>query len=87
LRDGRDALRVAPGAPPDVVLLDIGLPGMDGFEVARRLRRFPELVATRLIACTGYGRVDDVRRIREAGFERHIIKPVGAAQLETLLAD
>ena len=87
LRDGRDALRVAPGAPPDVVLLDIGLPGMDGFEVARRLRSFPELVATRLIACTGYGREDDVRKIREAGFERHFMKPVGAAQLETLLAD
>jgi PAS domain S-box-containing protein len=87
LRDGRDALRVAPAAPPDVVLLDIGLPGMDGFEVARRLRSFPELVATRLVACTGYGREDDVRKIREAGFERHLTKPVGAAQLETLLAD
>jgi CheY-like chemotaxis protein len=87
LRDGRDALRVAPAAPPDVVLLDIGLPGMDGFEVARRLRSFPELVATRLVACTGYGREDDVRKIREAGFERHFMKPVGAAQLETLLAD
>ena len=87
LRDGRDALRVAPAAPPDVVLLDIGLPGMDGFEVARRLRSFPELVATRIVACTGYGREDDVRKIREAGFERHFMKPVGAAQLETLLAD
>ena len=87
LRDGRDALRVAPAAPPDVVLLDIGLPGMDGFEVARRLRSFPELVATRIVACTGYGREDDVRKIREAGFERHFMKPVGAAQLETILAD
>ena len=87
LRDGRDALRVAPAAPPDVVLLDIGLPGMDGFEVARRLRSFPELVATRLVACTGYGREDDVRKIREAGFEHHFMKPVGAAQLEALLAD
>ncbi|HKU86539.1 MAG TPA: ATP-binding protein [Casimicrobiaceae bacterium] len=87
LRDGRDALRVAPAAPPDVVLLDIGLPGMDGFEVARRLRSFPELVATRLVACTGYGREEDVRKIREAGFERHFMKPVGAAQLETLLAE
>ena len=87
LRDGRDALRVAPAAPPDVVLLDIGLPGMDGFEVARRLRSFPELGATRLVACTGYGREDDVRKIREAGFEHHFMKPVGAAQLEALLAD
>jgi len=87
LRDGRDALRVAPAAPPDIVLLDIGLPGMDGYEVARRLRGFPELARTRIVACTGYGRDDDVRKIREAGFERHFTKPVGAAQLETLLAD
>ena len=87
LHDGRDALRVAPAAPPDVVLLDIGMPGMDGFEVARRLRSFPELASTRIVACTGYGREDDIRKIREAGFERHFTKPVGAAQLETLLAE
>ena len=87
LHNGRDALRVAPAAPPDVVLLDIGMPGMDGFEVARRLRSFPELAGTRIVACTGYGREDDVRKIREAGFERHFTKPVGAAQLEKLLAD
>jgi two-component system CheB/CheR fusion protein len=85
--DGRDALAVAAARVPDVVLLDIGLPGMDGFEVARRMRSSPGMQGVRLIACTGYGREDDVRRIEEAGFDGYLIKPVSAAQLEKLLAD
>ncbi len=87
LNDGREALASATARPPDIVLLDIGLPGMDGFEVARRMRDIQEMQNTRLIACTGYGREDDVRRIEEAGFNGHLIKPVSAAQLEKLLAD
>jgi PAS domain S-box-containing protein len=87
LHDGPQALTVAASHPPDMVLLDIGLPGMDGIEIARRLRSMPELNRTRFIACTGYGREDDTRRIDEAGFDRHLVKPVSAAELQRLLAE
>jgi len=86
LYDGRDALGAAAAQRPDVMLLDIGLPGMDGFEVARRLRTIPGLEDVRLIACTGYGRDEDARKIGEAGFERHLVKPVSATDLERILA-
>jgi PAS domain S-box-containing protein len=86
LHDGRDALTVAVSHAPDLILLDIGLPGMDGYEVARRLRAARETANIRLVACTGYGREDDVRRIEEAGFDGYLVKPVSAAQLEQLLA-
>ncbi len=68
---------------PQVVLLDIGMPGMDGYEVARRLRAEPELQGLRIIALTGYGRADDTQRAREAGFDGHLVKP---AALEDILA-
>ena len=87
LHDGFEALDAAAARPPDLMLLDIGLPDMDGFEVARRLRSNPGLKDVRLIACTGYGRDEDVRKMSEAGFDRHLVKPVSAAQLEQLLAD
>ena len=87
LHDGREALEVAATRPFDVMLLDIGLPDMDGFEVARRLRELRDLKAVRLVACTGYGRDEDLRRIGDAGFERHLVKPVSAAQIEQLLGD
>jgi PAS domain S-box-containing protein len=87
LHDGPQALNVAASHQPDMVLLDIGLPGMDGIEVARRLRSMPELNGTRFIACTGYGREDDARRIDEAGFHRHLVKPVSAADLQRILAE
>ena len=87
LHDGHEALRVAPVRRPDVMLLDIGLPDIDGFEVARRLRTMPELDGVRLVACTGYGQADDVRKMCEAGFDRHLIKPVDTAQLEHAIAD
>jgi PAS domain S-box-containing protein len=87
LHDGQEALGMAAAARPDLMLLDIGLPGMDGFEVARRLRTIPELKDVRLIACTGYGRDEDIRRIDAAGFDRHLVKPVSAAQIEQLLGD
>jgi PAS domain S-box-containing protein len=69
---------------PDVVLLDIGLPGMDGYELAARLRR--QYPAVRLIALTGYGQNGDVERARQAGFDEHVIKPVDFARLNQLLA-
>jgi PAS domain S-box-containing protein len=87
LDDGSQALAVSADWRPDVMLLDIGLPGMDGFEVARRLRAMPELANMCLIACTGYGGDDDLRRMDEAGFDGHLIKPVGVTDLERILLD
>jgi signal transduction histidine kinase len=71
---------------PDVVLCDIGLPGgMDGYAVARSVRSHPETARTRLIAVTGYGRDEDRRRAREAGFDLHLTKPVDPAELQRRL--
>jgi|SRR5579863_371533 len=71
---------------PDVVLLDIGLPGMDGYEVAQHMRELPGLRNVRLVAVTGYGRAEDRLRAREAGFDEHLVKPVDYALLEQALA-
>ena len=74
--DGPAALQVAVEYNPDVVLLDIGLPGMDGYEVGRRLRQEPRLAGKILVALPGYGREEDLRRSRETGFDDHLVKPV-----------
>jgi PAS domain S-box-containing protein len=84
--DGAAALELARAWPPDVVLLDIGMPGMDGLEVARRLRRDLGLKQTLLVALTGYGGEDDRRRSQEAGFDAHLVKPIDMRALERLLA-
>jgi PAS domain S-box-containing protein len=84
--DGEQAVQVAEGLRPDAILLDLGLPGMDGYEVARRLRASPALAHTRLIALTGYGQASDRRATAEAGFEAHLVKPVDFGALEQLLA-
>ena len=81
-----DALQRAAAFRPDVVLLDIGLPGMDGYEVAQKMRELPGLRDIRLVAVTGYGRSDDRRRARDAGFDDHLTKPVEYALLERTLA-
>src|SRR5581483_8082486 len=73
---GTDAVNVAREFEPDVVLLDIGLPEMDGYEVARRLRADPKLAHVLLLALTGYGEESDERRAREAGFDHHLVKPI-----------
>jgi PAS domain S-box-containing protein len=70
---------------PEVVLCDLGLPGMDGFQVARALRQEPATAAARLIAVTGYGQEEDRRRSREAGFELHLTKPINFSELHRLL--
>ncbi|MDQ2695455.1 MAG: response regulator [Pseudomonadota bacterium] len=82
---GEDALAAARDFHPAVILLDIGLPDVDGLEVARRLRQAhgPGL---RLIALTGYGQPEDVRRCREAGCDHHLLKPVDFGVLQALLA-
>jgi signal transduction histidine kinase len=84
--DGPSALAEAANFRPDVVLLDIGLPGMDGYEVARRLRALPHLQQALLIAQTGWGQADDRRRAREAGFDHHLVKPVELSALHELIA-
>ena len=83
---GEDALVLAPRFRPDLVLLDIGLPGIDGYEVARRLRETREGAELVLAAMSGFGREADRRRAREAGFDHHLVKPVDPDALETLLA-
>ena len=70
---------------PEVVLCDIGLPGMDGYEVAQALRADPALAASFLVALTGYALPDDLRRAADAGFVRHLAKPPSLETLERLL--
>ena len=83
---GPDAVAVAAEFAPEVVLLDIGLPGMDGFEVARRLRAMPALAGAFLVAMSGYGSDDDRATAREAGFDEYLIKPMDLDLLRTWLA-
>jgi CheY-like chemotaxis protein len=83
---GPDGLTAAETYRPDVVVCDIGLPGMDGYRVARALRENPATAAARLIALTGYGQEEDRRRAREAGFDEHLTKPADPAVLGSLLA-
>ena len=86
--DAAQALAAASEVPADVYVLDIGLPGMDGNELARRLRQDPRNRRATLIALTGYGQAQDIRRSHEAGFDHHFVKPADpmrlAAVLETL---
>jgi len=84
--NGPDALALAAEFRPDAALLDIGLPGMTGYEVAQRLRELPGWREVMLVAVTGYGQDEDLRRSREAGFDHHLTKPVEPAMLQSLLA-
>jgi PAS domain S-box-containing protein len=83
--DGPQALALAMDYQPDTVLLDIGLPGMDGYEVAKLLRELPGGESMSLLAVTGYGQDEDRRRSEEIGFCHHLIKPVDPARLQSLL--
>jgi PAS domain S-box-containing protein len=85
--DGQAALRAAEEFAPDAILLDIGLPVMDGYEVARRLRERPEMPPLLLVALTGYGQERDRQLSREAGFDYHLVKPVEPEKLSSLLAE
>jgi signal transduction histidine kinase/CheY-like chemotaxis protein len=84
--DGQHGLALALHHRPEVVLIDLGLPGLDGYEVARALRASPGCEATALIAVTGYGQADDRRRSKEAGFDAHLVKPVSQSLLSSLIA-
>jgi PAS domain S-box-containing protein len=81
VNDGTKVLALAVHYKPDAVLMDIGIPGMNGYEVARQFRSLPELAETTLIALTGYGHEEARQRAKEAGFDDHLVKPVEAAQL------
>jgi two-component system CheB/CheR fusion protein len=83
--DGESAIEQARALRPDVIFLDIGLPGLDGYEVARRMRQIPELAGTLIVAMTGYGQPDDLKRSLAAGFDRHLVKPVDPDAIEHLL--
>ncbi len=83
--DGPRALEAARAFQPRVVLLDIGLPGMNGYEVARHLRELPEAGRALLIALTGYGQDDDRRKALDAGFDHHLVKPVDFDALRALI--
>jgi len=85
-RDGGAALETARSFQPDVVVLDIGLPGMDGYEVAQRLRAMPETRHALLIALTGYGSRDDRDRAKQAGIDHYLVKPVKMGILNDLLS-
>jgi two-component system CheB/CheR fusion protein len=84
--DGLKGLELAEALRPEVVLLDIGLPLLDGYEVARRLRRLPGLQRTMIIALSGYGDAKDRERSRQAGFDHHLVKPAEVDKIEELLA-
>jgi signal transduction histidine kinase len=83
--DGLAAIEIAATFRPDVVFLDIGLPGLDGYEVARRLRAMPATSASRIVAVSGYGTAEDRKKTADAGFDAHLTKPVDLAALERLL--
>ena len=83
---GIEAIAQVKDFRPQVVLLDIGLPGLDGYEVAKRLRRIPEARDVTLIALTGYGQAEDLKRSQSAGFDHHLLKPVNFEKLSELLA-
>jgi CheY-like chemotaxis protein len=84
---GIDGVAAARKFHPEVVLCDLGLPGMSGFEVAAELRRDPATSRARLIAVTGYGRDEDRRRSKAAGFDLHLTKPVDPVRLRALLRE
>src|SRR5262249_33091436 len=84
-RDGVEAIGVAGEFRPDIVLLDIGMPRMNGYEAARHLRQQPWATQTTLIAITGWGQDGDKQRAFDAGFDHHLVKPVDPAMLMQMM--
>ncbi|MCO5165317.1 MAG: response regulator [Planctomycetes bacterium] len=84
---GTQGVEAARAFHPQVVLCDLGLPGMDGYQVASTLRQDPETREARLVALTGYSQADERERARASGFEVHLTKPVGLDEIQRVLAD
>ena len=85
--DGVNALEVAAGFQPELVFLDIGMPRMDGYEAARRMRELPGMEGVLLAALTGWGAAEDRARSRAAGFDHHLLKPAQPAEVQAVLAE
>jgi CheY-like chemotaxis protein len=85
--DGPTGLDQAKKSKPEVVLLDIGLPGMDGYQVAAHLRQEETVKDATIIAISGYGQEEDLRLAKEAGFDHHLVKPIASADLFKLLGE
>lgn len=85
--DAESALRIAQEFAPQIAVLDIGLPITDGYQLAQQLLKLPGLEGMRLIALTGYGQDSDRARTREAGFHRHLAKPIKIASIVAALCD
>jgi two-component system CheB/CheR fusion protein len=85
-QDGPSALELASTFRPDIALLDIGLPQMNGYELARRLREMPGMNRVLFVAITGYAGEEERRRSHEAGFNLHLVKPIERIRLQNLLA-
>jgi CheY-like chemotaxis protein len=86
VHDGRSALAAMKTFKPTVVLLDLGMPEMNGLEVARRMREDPEAQRATLVALTGWGQREDRRRTHEAGFDYHLVKPADVGTLQSILS-
>jgi CheY-like chemotaxis protein len=85
--DGPTALVKIREMHPDIVLLDIGLPEMDGYQVAKTIRKIHEFDDILLVALTGYGQTEDHKKSKEAGFDKHLVKPVEVSLLRQLLSE
>jgi CheY-like chemotaxis protein len=85
--DGATAVRLAAEVRPTVILLDIGMPGMDGYQACRQIRAQAQLAATFIVALTGWGQDQDKERAKQSGFDAHLTKPADLSVLEKLLAD
>ena len=86
VEEGQQAIELARAKDPDIALVDIGLPGMDGYQVARQLRASPRLRQPILVALTGYGQAQDRARSHEAGFDEHLVKPASVDDLRRVLS-
>ena len=85
--EGEHAIKVASAFRLDIVFLDIGLPDIDGFEVARQLRRIPEHTKTLVVAITGYGHLVEIQRFKEVGIDLYFLKPVDPEIIKKVLTD
>jgi CheY-like chemotaxis protein len=83
--DGPRAIEHTAELRPDMVLLDLGMPGMDGYETAKRIRQLPDATQIKIVALTGWGQEEDRRRTASAGFDHHLVKPIDLQSIEALL--